>query len=80
MSQKNNQHLTEAMAHLRDYRIWALKEGIDPWVSRQALVMALEIDTIAALGQGVNVEDLATFDSGCRKEAKDFAEKEGGPL
>ena len=77
MSQKNNQHLLEAMAHLRDYRIWALKRGIDPWISRQALIMTLELDTIAALNQGVNAEDLATFDSGCRKETKDLAEKEG---
>lgn len=80
MSQKNNQHLLEAMAHLRDYRLWVVKRNVDPWVSRQALVMTLELDTIVALDQGVNAEDLATFDGGCRKEAKDFAEKEGRPF
>lgn len=80
MSQKNNQHLLEAMAHLRDYRLWVVKNRVDAWVSRQALVMALEIDTIVATGHGVKVEDLEKFDDGCRTEAKNFVEKEGRSL
>jgi len=73
---RNNQHLTEAMAHLRNFRIWVAKKHLDPWVSRQALVMTLELDTIAATDHGVKAEDLEKFDGECRKIAKDFTEKE----
>jgi hypothetical protein len=74
---RNNQHFQESMAHLRNYRLWVVKRGVDPWVSRQALVMTLELDTIAATDHGVKVEDLEKFDVGCREMAKSFAEKEG---
>jgi len=74
MSEKQ---LTEAMIKIRDLRAWATKKKVDPWVFRQALIMTLELDTIAAAGHGVCEAELDQFDRRCRAEARKMV-VEGG--
>jgi len=50
------------MLKLRDLRLWAVINDIDPWAVRQMLVIALEMDTKAALDRGIKREDLENFD------------------
>jgi len=64
--------LTEALKRLRDYRAWAIITGKNPWMTRQALVMCLEMDTIALREQGVHAEALEKADRSSRAEAHRF--------
>jgi len=64
--------LFEALRRLRDYRAWAIITQKNPWMVRQALVMCLEMDTIALREQGVNAESLEKADRNSRAEAHRF--------
>lgn len=54
--------LVSVMLKVRDLRAWALRFGINPWALRQGLVMALEMDTAAAIERGIPKDDLDNFD------------------
>jgi hypothetical protein len=62
MAHVNKEHLKACLLKLRDLRLWAVTNNIDPWAVRQTLVIALEIDTKAALDRGIKREDLENFD------------------
>ena len=62
--------LIGAMRWIRDLRAWAYHNHIDPWAVRQALIMALEADTDAALRRGISKADLDRFDSLAKTEIK----------
>jgi len=64
--------LFEALKRLRDYTAWAIITGKNPWMTRQALVMCLEMDTIALLEHGVDRAALAKADRNSRAEAHRF--------
>ena len=61
-----------ALVKLRDTRAWAIQWKIDAWAFRQALLSVLEIDTRAALEEGVTMEQLAAFDYQAVEEIQKF--------
>lgn len=67
--------LVEALKRLRDYRAWAYFTKKDLWMTRQALVMTLELDTIALLAKGCDAVDLLLCDTKSRIEAKKFVKE-----
>jgi len=56
-------------------RRWVLREGINSFAFRQALVMALEIDTIASLEQGIDPFELWEFDQVSREVVRREVER-----
>lgn len=80
MTTVKEEDLEGAMKWIRELRRWAVKNNIDPWAVRQALVTALESDTIAALNRGIKKEDLLSFDSYIKRDVKEFMKflKKGG--
>jgi len=62
--------LVQVLCWVRNLRKWAVRTQIDPWAIRQGLVMALEMDTAAALKRGIKPEDLQNFDQVVRQDIK----------
>lgn len=62
--------LWKVLTWLRDVRARGVAEDVDPWAFRQALVMTLELDTMAAVERGVSREGLERFDKVSRMEAR----------
>jgi hypothetical protein len=62
VSRVREEDLKWALGRLRDLRAHAIRRGIDPWAIRQALLIAIEFDTQAALERGISLEELYTFD------------------
>jgi hypothetical protein len=60
----------DVMVKIRDLRRWATSRRLDPWAFRQALLVALEIDTQAALEHGISMDDLAKFDDLARQDIR----------
>jgi len=74
--------LTGCMKWIRDMREWAFRNGINPFALRQAIIMALEMDTDAALARGIRPEALKAFDDEVIKDAKEWIRQRrarGGP-
>jgi len=69
--------LLKVLKRLRDIRAWAVKRGVDPWAFRQALVMILELDTVAALERGTPWKTLTAFDAQVRADARTWAQRRG---
>lgn len=66
--------LVRALMSLREFRAWGVREDIDPWAIRQALIMVLAMDTEAALERGVDPDTLFTFDEEAETKAGEFIE------
>jgi len=64
--------LQACLAKLRDLRLWCVMNKIDPWAFRQMLLIALEMDTKAALERGVKTIDLDKFDAFVKKDIKSW--------
>jgi hypothetical protein len=60
----------DVMVKIRDLRLWATRRRLDPWAFRQALIVALEIDTQAALDHGISRDQLANFDRVAREDIR----------
>jgi len=74
--------LTGCMKWIRDMREWAFRNGINPFALRQAIIMALEMDTVAALSRGVKPEELKAFDDEVRRDVAEWIRQmkaRGGP-
>jgi len=56
------QDLMRVLVKVRDLRAYAVRGGLDPWAVRQGLLIALELDTAAALERGVPRQNLEKFD------------------
>lgn len=56
----------KSLEMLRDFRKWAHENHVNPYVVRQALVWALEIDRRVAIETGVPEADLEVWDSEAR--------------
>jgi len=80
MSRVSEEDLRLVMEKIRDLRKWALSWEIDPWAMRQGLIIALELDTGAALERGVSSLDLEQFDKKIRADIKIYIAKWRGPL
>lgn len=72
---KDRNDLTEALAFLREIRAMAVQMDWDPWLTRQALVMALEFDTLAALEKGVTQQQLDNFDAPVKVNVRELHEE-----
>jgi len=68
--------LINMMRRMRDLRRWAHEHQMDPWAVRQALVIALALDTAAALKYGVSSENLEAFDREIRDDVQGWVEAE----
>jgi len=66
----NVEDLEFVLKRLRDVRAWHVKRKGEPWAFRQALIIVMELDTIAALERGVKAEVLASFDAAVRKDSR----------
>jgi len=64
------------MGRLRDLRLWTLRNRINPWATRQALIIALQIDAYAALHRGVSRQDLAKFDVKVVSDAQEWIRRQ----
>jgi len=62
----------ECLIKLRALRFWAVHNRIDPWAFRQMLLIALEMDTKAALERGISPIDLQNFDSFVKKDIQSW--------
>ena len=63
------------LVKLRNLRLWAFQNNIDPWAFRQMLLIALTMDTEAAIERGVNPEDLQKFDSTAKEDIKTWIQR-----
>ena len=63
------EELIAALRRIRDLREWSLREKVNPWAVRQALIIGLEMDYVAALEHGVTPGDLSRFDRTARAGA-----------
>jgi len=63
------------LVKLRDLRLWGVQNNIDPWAFRQMLLIALEMDTRAALDRGISLIDLQKFDSIAKKDIQLWMQK-----
>jgi len=62
---------------IRNLRAWAIREHIDPWALRQGLLVALEMDTAAALARGVSKAALDAFDVEAKKDIRAWIHEQG---
>ena len=69
--------LVGAMRWIRELRKWALVNDTDPWAVRQAILMALEMDTEAALQRGVKLQALQRFDEIVKADIKEWLKEQG---
>ena len=67
--------LVTCMRFIRDMRAHAVINNVDPWAVRQALILALEIDTATALKRGIKPEELRRFDTFIKKDVKTWLKK-----
>jgi len=63
----SSQDLLKVLVKVRDLRAYAVRKNLDPWAVRQGLLIALEIDTLAALRRGVPRENLVIFDMAAKE-------------
>jgi len=66
------------LTRLRDLRLYTTRRHGDPWAFRQALLIALELDTASALETGHTPEQLAEFDVVARKDAREWLSNRRG--
>lgn len=66
MKTVNEQELIGCMMFVRNMRAWAVQNNVDPWAVRQTLLIALHLDTKAALNRGIKHQDLQHFDRAAR--------------
>ena len=69
MAAIKRKELLEALKRIRDLREWSAREKVNPWAVRQALIIGLEMDSIAAHEHGVTPRDLSRFDDQARGSA-----------
>ena len=68
-------NLAGCLKRIRNMRHWAVTNNINPWTFRQALVMAIYIDTAGALARGVKPEQLQQFDATIKQDVIKWVEK-----
>lgn len=66
----SSQDLLKVMVKIRDLRAYTVRERLDPWAVRQGLILALELDTAAALERRVPIENLQEFDQAVRADVR----------
>ena len=69
MAAIKTEELLEALKRIRDLREWSVREKVNPWAVRQALIIGLEMDATAALEHGVTLREISRFDAQARAGA-----------
>lgn len=69
--------LNFVMMLVRDFRRCCLENKIDPWAVRQGLIIALVMDTKAAMERGVKERDLWDFDLLVKTDIELWLKREG---
>ena len=69
MAAIRREELLEALKRIRDLREWSVRKKVSPWAVRQALIIGLEMDALAAHEHGVTPGDLSRFDDQARGSA-----------
>jgi hypothetical protein len=72
---KDSNDLTEALAFLREIHAMAVQMNWHLWITRQALVMALEFDTLTALEKGITRQQLDNFDTPVKVNVRELHEE-----
>jgi len=67
--------LEAVLKWVRDLRKFCVLHNIDPWATRQALIMALEMDTRVALDRGIPKEHLDQFDGIVKADIQKWMER-----
>jgi len=75
----NVDELSGALRWIRALRQWAVRRHVDPWAVREALLIALSMDTEASLERGIPREDLARFDDAVNKDVKRWVKENWKP-
>jgi len=70
MSRISEEELLPVLVAIRNLRAWAVRENVDPWTLRQGLIIALELDTAAALRRGIPKVTLDAFDAEAKEDAQ----------
>ena len=78
MNHVKTKDLAGALRKIRDLRAWAAINDVDPWAVRQALIMALETDTDAALERGITPEALKHFDQEVKQHTREWLKQKRG--
>jgi len=63
------EELIAALRRIRDLREWSVREKVNPWAVRQALIIGLEMDYVAALEHGFSPGEITKFDRMARAGA-----------
>ena len=74
------QDLLQVLKWLRDLRLRSIKKRLDPWAVRQAFLLILRLDTLAALERGVTPEAIQRFDRLCQDVAEEIKMGKGRVL
>jgi len=77
MSQVPLRDFMAVIIKLKDLREFCVRNNIDAWATRQALIIALEMDTAAALARGIRREDLESFDQVVKRDAREWMREHG---
>jgi len=64
--------LKACLVQLRNLRLWSVIRQVDPWAFRQMLLIALEMDTKAAIDRGISSINLQNFDAFVKKDIKSW--------
>jgi len=68
----NEKDFKACLVKLRNLRLWSVQNNIDPWAFRQTLLIALEMDTKAALDRGISPINLQNFDLIVKKDIQSW--------
>ena len=71
----SEKELIGCMTFIKEMRIWAALNNVDPFAIRQALLTALHIDTKVALARGIKHKDLQIFDQTVRQDIGQWLKK-----
>ena len=72
MATLSTEELLQVLKKIRNLRAWAVREKVNAWAVRQALIITLELDRLAAIERGVRPKDLSNFDAKARSGAHLF--------
>jgi len=74
----DEKHLRLCMAKIRELRAMSVNRKISPWVVRQALLIAIAIDTHVAIKRGIPLQSLKEVDTMVAEDVEKWIQKVEG--
>jgi dTDP-4-dehydrorhamnose reductase len=68
----NEEDIVQALQFMKELRLYAINMDMEPWSLRQALILTLEMDTIAMLEKGIPQKNIDQFDDEIRRDLKSW--------